>query len=193
MTLLRQNHPLGQQLHPCLTQCVGIFTAIYGPHGCEILHLSVEEFAGDGAEGPARLELKALKATGDRNVPAGNYSFIIDLSHSLDFAEEMQRDTRQVSVMSPALPTTSMVLNFSERRPSIAKWYRGKGQINRVPGVWAPEWVDCSLIIYEELLPSTGARCTVIWEDADSLLWRHAMDINPLIVENSSGKNGSMS
>jgi hypothetical protein len=185
MTVLRHSHPLGLQLHPCLAQCVGLFTAIYGPHGSEILHLSVEEAVGGDAGNPPRLKLKALKVTGDRNVPAGNHSFVIDLSHSLDFAEEMLRDTRPVAVMSPAQPNASVLLNFTERRPSIAKWYRGKGQINRIPGVWEPEWVDCSLIIHDELLPSTGARCTVVWDDAGSLHWRHAMDINPLVVRDA--------
>jgi hypothetical protein len=67
--------------------CLGLFTAPYGSHGIEILHLSIGKTVdmdtntdnGIGIK-VEDMELRALKVSGDPNVPAGQLSFVINLS-----------------------------------------------------------------------------------------------------------------
>lgn len=179
------HHPLAGAVDSRVYSCLGFCTGVYGPHGREILYLSIKEAAssvhGDSAaENTSRLELSALKITGDPNVPAGNLSFVINLSERMNIAEEMERDERLIVVFGEFFGGNDhAVLAPQHRLPSLAAWYRGKGQINRFPGSWHPEWVDCSLWVYAQPLAPMGVRCTVVWDDIAEG-FRHAIDFTEL-------------
>lgn len=96
-------------------------------------------------------QLFGLKVTGDANVPAGKTSFAIDLETECSVDAELKADARPVILF---LPSGAVMANLSNRREQISFWRRGRGQINRVPGRWSPEWVDVDFVVYQ-----AGARC----------------------------------
>jgi hypothetical protein len=172
-------HKSLEAIHPNLYSCLGFHTAIYGPHGREMLYLSIKESADDTHSGASVLQLSALKVTGDPNVPAGHDSFVIDLDQRFDAAEEIERDHRLLVMFGQ---DAHAIVAPASRLPLLTAWFRGRGQINRVPGLWDPEWVGCSLWVYCSPLPGTGARCTVVWDDVEDG-YRHAMDITPMPMD----------
>ncbi|CAB1103302.1 unnamed protein product [Ectocarpus sp. CCAP 1310/34] len=118
------------------------------------LHHADTATAGSGAgAGDASVpsQLFGFKVTGDDNVPAGKTSFVIDLSTDFDVDEELRSDSRPVVTF---LPTGAVMANLANRRQQISCWRKGRGQINRVPGRWSPEWVDVEFVEYR-----AGSRC----------------------------------
>ncbi|CAM9309900.1 unnamed protein product [Ectocarpus sp. 8 AP-2014] len=118
------------------------------------LHHADTATAGSGAgAGDASVpsQLFGFKVTGDENVPAGKTSFVIDLSTDFDVDEELRSDSRPVVTF---LPTGAVMANLANRRQQISCWRNGRGQINRVPGRWSPEWVDVEFVEYR-----AGSRC----------------------------------
>ncbi|CBJ32163.1 expressed unknown protein [Ectocarpus siliculosus] len=118
------------------------------------LHHADTGTAGSGAgAGDASVpsQLFGFKVTGDDNVPAGKTSFVIDLSTDFDVDEELRSDSRPVVTF---LPTGAVMANLANRRQQISCWRNGRGQINRVPGRWSPEWVDVEFVEYR-----AGSRC----------------------------------
>ena len=103
------------------------------------------------AAAAAPSQLFGFKVTGDENVPAGKTSFVIDLSRRFDVDEELQSDSRPVVMF---LPSGAVMANLANRREQISTWHKGRGQINRVPGRWLPEWVDVEFVAYRP-----GSRC----------------------------------
>lgn len=99
----------------------------------------------------AHPQLFGLKVTGDAHVPAGKTSFAIDLEKDCSVDAELEADTRPVILF---LPSGAVMANLSNRREQISFWRKGRGQINRIPGRWSPEWVDVDFVVYQ-----TGARC----------------------------------
>ena len=63
--------------------------------------------------------------------------------------------------------THSLIHSFSA--------YRGKGQINRTPGVWLSEWVDLTLIHYTNT--SLYGAFSIVWDDVGQD-FRHLMDFS---------------
>lgn len=114
-------------------------------------HNHDDEKSGGGAEPAVPTQLFGVKITGDANVPAGKTSFAIDLDRDCNIDTELEADRRPVILF---LPTGAVMANLANRRSNIALWRKGRGQINRVPGRWAPEWVDVDLVVYHE-----GFRC----------------------------------
>lgn len=120
----------------------GVYIAKYGPHGPEVLQLSVA-LPGDSNElidGPVRsamsketFRLEATKVVGDPNVPGGHLSWAVDASlHRLlpsrDITERhaisLNSDAIEVVTIDPAMHFVLVA---------------GEGHINRVPGMWNPE------------------------------------------------------
>ncbi|CAM9932633.1 unnamed protein product [Ectocarpus sp. 13 AM-2016] len=118
------------------------------------LHHADTATAGGGAgdsDASVPSQLFGFKVTGDDNVPAGKTSFVIDLSTDFDVDEELRSDSRPVVTF---LPTGAVMANLANRRLQISCWRKGRGQINRVPGRWSPEWVDVEFVEYR-----AGSRC----------------------------------
>lgn len=114
-------------------------------------------------------QLFGAKVTGDANVPAGKVSFAVDLEKVCDVDDELEADSRPVILF---LPSGAVMANLSNRRGSIAFWRKGRGQINRVPGRWCPEWVDVDFLVYQ-----TGSRC------AFSVLFRQPTEAVRVIID----------
>eukprot|EP01036_Dinobryon_divergens_P029447 gene29447-38542_t len=167
--------------------CFGLHISPYGSHGLEILNISLHDemdscwlrrvCIGHTNIEFGALQLHGLKVTGDPNVPAGNISFCINMSVSMNPQAAIERDRRTI-VSFPANSREPEFISLRHRADNIASWFRGYGQINRKPPTWNPEWVGCSLILYQSPLLS-GARFTILW-DNETEYYRHAMDFRPL-------------
>lgn len=96
-------------------------------------------------------QLFGFKVTGDENVPAGKTSFVIDLLTRFDVDEELRSDSRPVVMF---LSSGAVMANLANRREQVTAWHKGRGQINRVPGRWLPQWVDVDFVAYRP-----GSRC----------------------------------
>lgn len=170
---------------PQLSALAGLAIGEYGPHGAEILHLSIQapgEQTGNEFAEPAGLlpcwRLRGLKVTGDRNVPNGQVSFCVDLSSSIDIAEAMQRETRPLVFQSAGGAYRQVFISSAASR--VAGWYRGKGQINKYPDRWSPEWVDCSFMVYHKPCDFSGAMGVLIWDD-----YHHGSEIRSMKRSNA--------
>lgn len=154
--------------------CLGYFCAVYGSHGTEVLHISIHtsqssHYVENDQFG--EIQLQGLKLTGDPNVPAGNLSFCVNVADTCDIDLEIQRDRRPL-VLFDALGNVAL-MEIRSRRASIKSWTKGFGQINRDPSNWAPEWVGCNLIVYDQI--ENGAAFIIMWDD-ESEAFRHAME-----------------
>ena len=203
-----------QAMHNTISACLGLFTAQYGPHGTEMQHISLvssnkplnpplvsEDHLHHGHHhhhGQQLLQLRAQKIVGDKNVPAGELTFIVDLtSPSLDVAQEVERDQRFIVTYAHDAAAPAL-LPLEHRVPNIAAWYRGRAQCNDVVGVWDPHWHGCSFVLYKEeevkevrtsgVQQHTGAggergrapRFTLLLDDESDPYFRHGIDFHPL-------------
>lgn len=105
----------------------------------------------DAVESCSHPRLFGTKVTGDANVPAGEVSFAVAMDKSCDIDEELEADRRSVILFTTG---GAVMADLSNRRPSIVLWRKARGQINRIPGQWNPEWVDVDFVAYQP-----GARC----------------------------------
>lgn len=161
------------------TSTIGLYTAPYGSHGNEILHLSIHSKSS-----PAFLpcsdqfdfgnvQLQALKISGDPNVPANRISFCINLELTMDPTSALLEDSRPIITFNEnGIPRW---ISLEQRLPNVVSWARGYGQINRDPSHWAPEWVGCTFVLMKNLQP----RFCIVWDDETAAL-RHSMDFLPL-------------
>jgi hypothetical protein len=158
-----------------LDRVLGMAYSAYGSHGQEILQISLQDRsissfaiqdkpADVSEEGlPLRfgdLQLIGLKVTGDPNIPAGNVSFVIDLTNELDPQQAVTNDNRHAFWFSD---NDFALIDMQEELVSINRWFRGFGQINYDPEVWNPQWVGCSLLLYHPrdsspTLPTSSAN-----------------------------------
>lgn len=104
------------------------------------------------------LQLFGVKATGDANVPAGKTSFAINLDTTYDVGAQLDSDRRPVILF---LPSGTVMANLANRRDKISFWCKGRGQINRVPGIWSPEWVDVDFVAYQ---PESRCAFSVVFK-----------------------------
>jgi hypothetical protein len=169
-----------------LAMSLGLFTARYGSHGSEILHLSLHS-RGDvrGLRSGNNfdfgdIQLQGLKITGDPNVPSNQLSFCINIQSLLDINAAFNQDNRPIIIFPPDRQNP-IVISLQQRLPMVQLWARGYGQINRDPNVWAPEWVRCAFILYKQPLCGEAHRAmfSILWDDEHDY-FRHAMDFRPL-------------
>jgi hypothetical protein len=157
----------------------GLWVAPYGSHGLEIIHLhraAEGDEAAEGAQaGPIKGALLGLKVVGDANVPAGHLSFAVE-PQRLDPARMLALDQRLV-VAFPA--SGAVITHLAQRSAGIAAWYRGRGQINRVPGQWAPDWVGVDFLVYHS---GSTVGFSVLWDEKGEAI-RHIIDFTPLKLE----------
>ena len=62
---------------------------------------------------------------------------------------------------------------MDDRINNIRSAFRGKGQINRIPGAWSSEWVDLTLIHYTNT--TLYGAFSIVWDD-EGEDFRHLMD-----------------
>ncbi|CAM9887589.1 unnamed protein product [Choristocarpus tenellus] len=129
--------------------------------------------AGTGEEGQLSF-LVGTKVTGDLHVPAGRFSFAVDLARFYSPLEELKRDQRPMALLTPGGPVKE---DFTMRAAYIKRWYKGCGQINHVPGEWWPELMDIDFIIYHE--KSMLVTFSVVWNSPQFSL-RMALDFHTL-------------
>ena len=177
-------------IHGHVSSITGLFVACYGSHGLELLHISLTENDERVLEGPDNFNadlresfsvINGLKVTGDPNVPAAQLSFTVDVTHLKDFYSWIIADTRPVIVFSENGITD--VTLMTERQSNIRAAYRGKGQINRIPDSWDPEWVDLTLVIYHNSSVANGSSFSIVWDDVGEA-YRHLMDFIPFSGHN---------
>jgi len=116
--------------------------------------------------------LEGLKVVGDANVPAGRVSFSVDSSVSFDPQARLALDHRLVVAFPPE---GAVIADLGARSRSISGWYRGKGQINRVQGVWDPDWVGIDFLVYD----SGPVGFSVLWDEQGEVI-RHIIDFVPM-------------
>lgn len=141
----------------------GFFVGTYGGHGHEILYVTAHDTNRD------KIQLRGLKVTGDKNVPAGEVSFIIDLertSHPLN-----PHDMRPI-IISNAMGM--FFANMEQRLSDAVITCEGRGCINRIPGIWNPEHVPLTFMAYRG---GPGSQCafSLVFED-QSEAYRHGID-----------------
>lgn len=167
-----------------LEDLAGLYTAPYGPHGLEIIQLR-PVLSADAAPAPWPPEkcpvgieiprLEGLKITGDPNVPAGKHSFVAAVTQ---LAEPRADDDRHIVSFQRDGP----ILVRLEDRPTQMR-FRCWGQINCVPALWAPQWVEAELLVYQPGTVSMGSApvtFSVLWTDAAES-FRHIIDFTPLV------------
>jgi hypothetical protein len=124
------------------------------------------------------LQLIGLKVTGDPNIPAGNVSFVIDLTNELDPQQAVATSTRPV--ISFGFDGAVNIVDMAEEVNRIHRWFRGFGQINHVPSNWDPQWVGCSLLLHH-VPPIENSSAderillfSILWDDAQ-YQYQHVM------------------
>ena len=172
----------------------GLYTAQYGDHGQEVILLR-RLAAGTPPEQPLPDGLsldvprwEALKICGDVNVPANRFTFVAP-----DAAPDAQ-------VMLDVLADQRPIVSFASGNPvlvdlqarGLAAVHTAWGQINEVPGVWAPKWLtQCTLLEYRpdrevSALPAGEPRLPVafsmLWSDGDRD-FAHITDFTPFAPE----------
>ena len=119
--------------------------------------------------------LEGLKVVGDANVPASKLSFVVDSSQQFAAAERLAMDHRLVVAFPPE---GAVIADLGLRRDNIAAWYRGMGQINRIQGVWEPDWVGIDFLVYK----SGPVGFSVLWDEQGEVI-RHIIDFVKLDLE----------
>lgn len=112
--------------------------------------------------------LEGLKVVGDANVPASKLSFVVDSSQQFSATERLALDHRLVVAFPPE---GAVIADLNLRSDNIAGWYRGMGQINRIQGVWEPDWVGIDFLVYK----SGPVGFSVLWDEQGEVI-RHIID-----------------
>ena len=95
--------------------------------------------------------------------------------HRSDPAERLALDHRLVVAFPPE---GAVIADLGLRHHNIAAWYRGMGQINRIQGVWEPDWVGIDFLVYR----SGPAGFSVLWDEQGEVI-RHIIDFNKLALD----------
>ncbi len=197
--------PSEQPVDAVLQQLQGLWVGTYGPHGEELLHVRFVEMQAppppqEQQEQEQQQEqqqqqqgltvvCEGLKLTGDVNVPAGEWSFRIDLHRPRDLRAALTTDTRPIfSSATGGGPMDHVLLDLEgeARAGRIHGIYPGRGQINRTPLEWHPEEVPVDLVAFREREGEEGEggegeeripRFCIVWHDDDHPV-RHAISFH---------------
>lgn len=169
----------------------GLWSGVYGSHGWEIIQVRLRRLWTDGSAGTSpsiggRVILEGLKLVGDANVPANEWTFRADVTAPpMDRAEALGADTRPIYSLTTRMVPQSWVL--AEEAGRIRAVYRGKGQVNMVPGIWEPQevGVDVTLLRREE----NGGRegIWLLWHD-EGFSSRHCIELTRLMEGEDTGE-----
>lgn len=171
-----------------LHSAVGLFTACYGPHGPEVVCTSLEPLQPFARTPNAEIlelcgptVLYGLKLTGDPNVPARELTFIVNAADRVSVATAMQAVGLDTMLMFYSIDRVLSQTTLRDRLPGIVMCLNGKAQVNILPGMWNPEWVDITYIVYNST-EANRISFSVLFQDM-----RYMMDFMPGICRNSSG------
>ena len=171
----------------------GTYRARYGGHGVELVSVITAEGrlprgsastvvdleSEEGAAGHHRQEaalsewlmnaprIECRKLVGDPNVPAQRLTFIVPLDASATQQLAAAEETFGSEPPRPCISFDSFpprVVDLEERRPTFRRM--GLGQINEMPGHWAPKFVPAQLVVYPQLVEQRAGT-----EPAFSVLW----------------------
>eukprot|EP00798_Chlamydomonas_sp_ICE-L_P020456 gene20456-27245_t len=135
-----------------LLQLRGLWTAEYGSHGPEVVHLRGirNKHSGDMDESSEVNFVEGFKVIGDVNVPAGEVSFAVDLRRfalgRFDGVSLHTGDTFEGPIVS--FNGHGVIAEDLEGR-RIAARFAGLGTTNSYPGTWRPEFESVELLLYE--------------------------------------------
>lgn len=123
---------------------------------------------------------EGLKLTGDPNVPAGKWSFRIDLHRPQDMDAALAADPRPIYSSGDG-PLEHVLLDLEGAKAAglLHGLYPGQGQINRIPGTWEPETVGVDLVVFrgEPTGRDSILRFGIVWRDEDHPL-RHCISFS---------------
>jgi len=129
--------------------------------------------------------MEGLKITGDANVPANEWSFRVDVSCGpMDLAGALTADPRPVYTLDTHMGPMPRLLSQETRR--IHSMYRGMGQINMVPGIWAPQEVGVDVVVLHPEENEGKGGLWVVWHDVEYTS-RHCIDLTRM-VETETGE-----
>lgn len=152
----------------------GFYESLYSSHGNELIYVYV--YAQESNDN-LNIEIRGLKVIGDPNVPAARHSFVVNLTDSPLRITQVTRDPRPC--VSFQFPTGMSLVSLVDREYQIECAFAGKGQINREPGIWEPEFLDISFVVYKphsNINGQTNFRFAVIWGDGEH--FRHILDFS---------------
>jgi hypothetical protein len=89
---------------------------------------------------------------------------------AFDSSERLALDHRLVVAFPPE---GAVIADLASRSTNICGWYRGKGQINRVQGLWEPDWVGIDFLVYD----SGPVGFSVLWDEQGEVI-RHIIDFS---------------
>ena len=137
-----------------ILQIQGLCTGEYGGHGTEILHCGITRNDPSSSSkdyinllDDHEYYLRGLKIQGDPNVPGWQMSWAIRISNLVDVQEVLLSDEREILQFDSIVGGRFMDKN--ERAHLIELCFTGHGQINRHPGLWAPQWENVLCIVYK--------------------------------------------
>ena len=101
-------------------------------------------------------------------LPVPAFSFVVNTSQAFTPADRLALDHRLVVAFPPQ---GAVIADLSMRRDNVVAWYRGMGQINRIQGVWQPDWVGIDFLVYG----SGPVGFSVLWDEQGEVI-RHIID-----------------
>ena len=185
----------------------GFWVGTYGSHGQEIIQVrftttttttttttssssitavtAAPEAPAVAAPAAPPVIMEGLKITGDANVPANEWSFRVDVSCGpMDLAGALTADPRPVYTLDTHMGPMPRLLSQETRR--IHSMYRGMGQINMVPGIWAPQEVGVDVVVLHPEENEGKGGLWVVWHDVEYTS-RHCIDLTRM-VETETGE-----
>lgn len=111
-------------------------------------------------------------------MPAGKWSFRIDVHRPQNVDAALSADPRPIYASGEnALEHTLLDLEEARAAGFLHGLYPGHGQINRVPGTWAPETMGVDLVVLTrgEWDSDESLRLGIVWRDDDHPV-RHCID-----------------
>lgn len=167
--------------YPSIRHLLGLTIASYGSHGLETISIQLSHPETSNTHHPSSIghpRLEGLKIIGDRNVPAAQFSFLIDLSCLFNPHRRLEQDPRPVIAVPQSGPLH--VFDLRQRIENVQCWFRGMGQINKMQAIWMPEWVGVDFVVYKDSKLVNGALFSLVWDDDEMV--RHIIDYKPLEV-----------